>query len=207
MDPISSFISQHVREGDVALDIGANQGLYTRELVAMGARVFAAEPNPRILPILQVQAPGATFIEAAVSDRTGTAEFFVDLREGLGGAASSLNQLDGMEEVTERVTVPLTTIDMICAEREISPSFIKVDVEGHEKAVFNGARETIARCRPAMIFEFWETWWTNGVSDIFDQLAPDYDLVILQTGENAKDVYPFEARDGVVDIGCIPLRS
>ena len=47
MDPIEDFITRYVESRQVVLDIGANQGLYTRTILARGARVYAFEPNCR----------------------------------------------------------------------------------------------------------------------------------------------------------------
>jgi FkbM family methyltransferase len=210
MDPIARFIRQYVESGQVVLDIGANQGLYTRTMLARGAQVYAFEPNPEMAQTLSrnLRDPRLEVVQKAVADRTGTTDFHVDLRPGVGAVASSVHQLDDLQGMTKRITVDCTTVDAFCGERKIRPQFIKVDVEGSERAVFAGARETIARNAPFMVFEFWETWWRRGIADIFEQLAPGYDLVVLETGEDACALYLAEGdsgrRAGSVDIGCIP---
>jgi FkbM family methyltransferase len=210
MDPIERFIRQHVDSGNTALDIGANQGLYARTMLSRGSRVYAFEPNPEMAQTLSrnLRNPRLEVVQKAVADRTGTIDFHVDLRPGVGAVASSVHQLDDLHGLTRRITVECTTVDAFCGERKIRPQFIKVDVEGGERAVFAGARETIARNVPFMVFEFWETWWRRGISDIFEQLAPDYALVVLATGEDAYALYTAEGdsgqRAGSVDIGCIP---
>jgi len=210
MDPIDRFIRRYVERGSHVLDIGANQGLYARTMLARGAHVYAFEPNPDMAAILSrnLRNPRLEVVPKAVSDRTGTIDFYIDLRPGIGAVASSVHQLDDLKDLTQRISVDCTTVDVFCRERNLRPQFIKVDVEGGERPVFAGARETIARDAPVMVFEFWETWWRRGISDIFDQLAPDYDLVVLGTGEDAVALYMAEGdsgrRAGSVDIGCIP---
>jgi FkbM family methyltransferase len=210
MDPIDRFIRQYVESDSTVLDIGANQGLYARAMLSRGARVYAFEPNPEMAQTLSrnLRNPRLEVVQKAIADRIGTVDFHIDLRPGVGAVASSVHRLDDLEGVTKQITVECTTVDAFCSERRIRPQFIKVDVEGGEREVFAGARETIARNAPFMVFEFWETWWRRGISDIFEQLAPDYDLVVLGTGEDAYALYTAEGdsarRAGSVDIGCIP---
>jgi FkbM family methyltransferase len=210
MDPIDRFIRQYVESDSTVLDIGANQGLYARTMLSRGARVYAFEPNPEMAQTLSrnLRNPRLEVVQKAIADRIGTVDFHIDLRPGVGAVASSVHRLDDLEGVTKQITVECTTVDAFCSERRIRPQFIKVDVEGGEREVFAGARETIARNAPFMVFEFWETWWRRGISDIFEQLAPDYDLVVLGTGEDAYALYTAEGdsarRAGSVDIGCIP---
>jgi len=210
MDPIDRFVRQYVESGSTVLDIGANQGLYARTMLSRGARVYAFEPNPEMAQTLSrnLRNPRLEVVQKAIADRVGMVEFHIDLRPGVGAVASSVHRLDDLEGVTRQITVECTTVDAFCGERRIRPQFIKVDVEGGEREVFAGARETIARNAPFMVFEFWETWWRRGISDIFEQLAPDYDLVVLGTGEDAYALYTAEGDSGrcvgSVDIGCIP---
>src|SRR5437763_2433232 len=49
------FYRQFVNSGDFVIDIGANVGLKTRALLALGARVLAVEPNPICLERLKEQ--------------------------------------------------------------------------------------------------------------------------------------------------------
>ncbi len=52
---------------------------------------------------------------------------------------------------TQSVKVTVDTLDN--QARELSPTFIKVDVEGMEVDVLRGARETLARSMPALFVE------------------------------------------------------
>jgi len=210
MDPIADFIERYLSPGSVAFDIGANRGDYARAMLAKAGSVYAFEPNPEMATVLRSSIEDARMqvIRSAVGDQTGPVEFHIDRRAGLDAMASSVHRLDGMGGMTETVTVECTTLDGFCAARRIAPSFIKIDTEGNEGAVFAGAQRTIRRHRPFIVFEFWESWWRRGVSDIFKMLAPRYDLIVLGTGEDAAALYAEHGDDGTqtgsVDIGCIP---
>jgi len=51
------------------------------------------------------------------------------------------------------VTVPLQSVDELCAELDFQPDLVKIDVEGYELAVLRGARATLGRCRPPLFLE------------------------------------------------------
>lgn len=205
-------MTQWIRPGDCVLDVGANQGLFFArllDLVGDAGSVHAFEPNDELVPKLRELAAGrpAVVNEVGVSDHVGTAEFFVDARAALGGVASSLEKLHGMHGTNnvKPVTIRLTSLDTYCAQQHISPQFIKIDVEGHELGVLRGAAQTINRCRPILVFEFWESWWNRGVKQIFDYLKRDYVLVRVEDGVVVNDWYESHAGDGTVNIGCIPV--
>lgn len=208
-DPLLTFIHENFK-GGVALDIGANHGLYTVPLASIAERVFAFEPIPDAAQDLRLRGlPNVTVIQTAVSDKEGRTTLHVDTRPDQLGVASSLARLSGMEAVTTPLQVSTVSIDAFCIANRVRPSLIKIDVEGHEFSVVKGGLKTIIQYQPVLIFEFWETWWKIGKFDlIFDWLSPLYHLTVIQTGENARKIYGNETRpfrNGVsVDIGCVP---
>jgi FkbM family methyltransferase len=137
----------HVRPGDTVLDVGAHVGYYTLlSAVLAGPRgsVWAFEPNPRNCAFLRRHAEingcaNVRVTEAAVSDAAGRARVDFGTGSGTGHLAG-----DGAIEVE---TVRL---DDFVRERGIAPTAVKVDVEGAERRVLDGARETLARHRPVL---------------------------------------------------------
>lgn len=208
MDDLERFIRYHVTPDDVVVDIGANQGIYTKMFSQLAKTVYCLEPNPTIFALLKKNVPGANVhpLQMAASDRTGEIDFYLDKRPEMGGVASSVNVLDGMGGAVEKVSVKATTIDRLCEDFGIVPTFIKADVEGHEPALFRGARETIKRHQPLLVFEFWESWWDNGFSDLFAELEQSYHLVRIQDGANASHAYRMGRGDKTVDIAALPRR-
>lgn len=164
-----------VHPGAVALDVGANVGAYTLLLgqwARPGGRVFAFEPAPEAFDGLtrHVALNGlgdqVTPVRAAAAATTGTATLAVD---GLSGA----NRLDGSAG-GERVRT--VTLDDFCRREGITPSFIKIDVEGAELDVLRGARETIRRAgdRLALFVEMHPTIWREtgiAAADVQAELA------------------------------------
>jgi FkbM family methyltransferase len=197
----------HLRPGDVALDVGANAGQYSRILRDRGCKVIAFEPNPKIARQCRDNVAGIEVVESAVSDRIGHTAFYVATRPY--ALASSFHQLNGMVGQTEKITVSTTTVDAFCRDRKVAPKFIKIDVEGNELSVIKGAQKVICRHRPYIIFEFWESWWNRGGKDIFAMLNPRYELIVAQTGMPAFSHYnslgsQLDASNETVDIICTP---
>lgn len=175
-------------------------------MTATGARVVAFEPNPDVQDALAAGLPpSAEIVRAAVSDTEGAAAFFLDRRPGLDGMASSLLQLDGMDGAPQ-VTVPTVTIDVFCAERRLHPEFIKIDAEGAEPMILAGARNTIARYRPVLVFEMWETHWQR-YREVVNWLAADYHMIRLSDRAPVPAAYINSACFGVADILAVPRTA
>lgn len=136
-----------VKPGDWFVDIGANVGIYTLWLAQFGVRVIAVEPDASAVRLLRENVIrngyDVEIHRAALSDRVGTAR----LTSGLGAG----NHLTGAE--TEGQDVPLTTLDMIIGRRTVAG--MKVDVEGAEGLVLQGARVALSEGRISNIQLEW----------------------------------------------------
>lgn len=207
-NPVARFIRRRIQPGSVAFDIGAHHGRYTAQLAKSCRLVYAFEPNPESVTRLRANTTrftNVTVVPKAVTDRSGHIEFHIDTRPQWAGVASSVHVLDDLAHAGQirTIGVDAITIDEFCAEG-IVPQFMKIDVEGNEPAVIEGARRIIAEARPVLVFEFWETWWERGYREIFHELARYYDLVRLQDGSDAMALYSRKACNGIADIGAIP---
>ena len=139
-----------------AIDIGSNNGVTTMVLARHFQKVEAFEPNPllasRVAPGLPAH---ARLRQLALSDSTGEAELRIPVCSGvaLAGWASLDTPQVGDAALWQRVKVEKRTLDSFDFQEV---DLIKIDVEGHEMAVLEGARNTIQRHRPWMIVEVWE---------------------------------------------------
>lgn len=138
-----------------ALDIGANRGIWAHEMARIAPAVLAFEPNPKLFAFLNRAARKPVLCRAdALSDQSGEAELLVPGEKGrYSNQGASLNPDKVGDSAHMRVTVKTATLDSL----DPPPvGFMKIDVEGHERAVLEGARGVIARDRPAMIIEIEE---------------------------------------------------
>ncbi|MBB5518698.1 FkbM family methyltransferase [Amphiplicatus metriothermophilus] len=151
---ISKLFARYVRSGDTVADIGANIGvtaLKLAQLVGPHGRVVAFEPHPDTAARLRaaVARSGARQVdvqELALSDAAGTAR--LARPPGNAGAAT----LATGSEPYPALTVRTARLDDVAADWP-SLRLMKIDVEGAEAAVIEGARQTLARLQPIVIFE------------------------------------------------------
>lgn len=139
--------------GSGCVDIGCHEGLFLREFTKLAPRGlhWAFEPIPHLAARLRSEFASVRVVEAALSDRSGEASFFV-LPEA--PARSSLHSRDfiACAGVRQEIKVRTETLDAaIPAHQKID--FIKIDVEGAEGLVVAGGMDTIARNRPFIVFE------------------------------------------------------
>lgn len=138
-----------VKPGDVVYDVGANVGFYTllaSRLVGPGGRVFSFEPLPRNIKYLRrhLDANGVTNVtvfEGAVSDRSGTARFDVDAIPEM----TRLSAGGSLEVQTFQID------ELIAAGQATVPTLMKIDVEGAEADVLEGARDLLTRHHPTVL--------------------------------------------------------
>lgn len=136
---------QRLRPGDLFLDIGANIGIYTILALDLGAEVIAVEPNARNAQRLRdniaLNGYAATVLEAAVSSEPGTVRITTHL--------DSYNHL-----VTEGgAEVAATTLDDLLGDR--TAAGVKIDVEGAERLVLEGASRALAEHRIGVLQLEW----------------------------------------------------
>lgn len=116
-----------------------------------GWRGLNVEPSPEYFPRLARARPGDVNIQAAAGDAEGTLTFWAYPASGLSTGdpvTAAQHRADGLEAVA--FEVPVHRIDRLAAEHELGPiDFLKVDVEGMERAVLTGA--DLPRLRPRIV--------------------------------------------------------
>jgi FkbM family methyltransferase len=165
--------------GDILFDIGANIGIYTLLAASNNPRgtVIAVEPMPanvaRLCDNVAVNALGnVTPCCLGASAKAGLEDFHLASLE----SGSSMHSIgDGAmtrefgESVAMRVTVPVTTIDLL-AERFGTPALVKIDVDGAEDEVLSGAAAVLRD--PGLRSLLVEFNWTNDHPHDEKRLAP-----------------------------------
>jgi FkbM family methyltransferase len=140
-----------VRPGSRCLDIGANAGAYSYFMRRAGGLVEAFEPIPELAQDLRRRfGNGIAVHQVAASDANGTVEIHVPWLDGKPAYGYSSCEVGAKWENETAFTVETRTIDSF-GFRDVS--LMKIDVEGHELAVLEGAARTIAESRPALIIE------------------------------------------------------
>jgi FkbM family methyltransferase len=174
-----------IERGDVVLDIGANVGAHTvafSHLVGKRGRVFAFEPVPgnveRLRQTVQRRSRYAniSIVPRAVGNPAGVAERVMVKVPGDDLTQASLTphsagSWEGNPDLHQYPTL-LTSIDAQMAKAHLEcVDFVKIDVEGGELDVIQGAKRTLTRSGPLVYCEVYEKWQASfgyTPSDLFE---------------------------------------
>lgn len=164
-------VLQYIIKGDVVLDIGANVGLWAIQLskkVTNTGRVYAFEPMKSTFRELEKRTskfPNIILQNLGVSDRIGAEIILFDpvaitpLGATIARTANHLNKSERFKEAT----IQIDTLDNMFSDFTENIKFIKVDVEGHELQVVQGAFNFISKHKPIFFIEILREYWIDGM--------------------------------------------
>lgn len=141
-----SLLVSEVNEGDVCIDLGSNIGyttLYMCHKVGKTGTVYAIEPDPWNVNLLKKNITEnhyediCSITECAISDKTEEIEFWQSDK-------SNLSSVTKTQHSTQSIKVKAYSIPDFLADKKY-PNFIKMDIEGHEVKVFEGALDYFAK--------------------------------------------------------------
>ncbi|GAB6050846.1 hypothetical protein JCM16106_16950 [Hydrogenophilus islandicus] len=182
------FVRRLTGPGAIALDIGANHGVYAISMAAAGAaQVIAFEPTTAAgsLFAAAIEANGfearVSWVHAGLSDHSGEARIATGLN-------TELSNLQGGGEQWESIRL-LTLDDFVARHPLPSVDFVKMDVEGEERAVLRGGRRFFETHSPLVMFELKHGNVVNeGLIEDFQTLG--YEIWRLVPG--ARALMPFD---------------
>jgi FkbM family methyltransferase len=163
-----------LRPGDVYYDIGSNSGVYSIDaaLTIPDLTVYALEPQPSLAYHIRRS------IEANGLQRVRCLEVLLGQKDGesvLHIPSHSIHaSIVPREGRSRELRLPMRTLDSLIMSKEIeAPDVIKIDVEGAETTVFEGARQTLRTNNPSVICEADENLVRMGlqVENVFDCLS------------------------------------
>jgi FkbM family methyltransferase len=206
------FFRDYLKLGDKVIDVGANVGDITltasRQIGLLG-RVWAIEPHPRIFRFLVGNlklnvAENVQVINAAAGQRHSEVGFTDDRRDDMNRIGQG------------RLMVTVRPLDELVTYRG-KIALLKIDVEGFEKFVLNGAPELLARtqCVHFEISKVHFSWFGYEIDDVlgilqkqgFDvfriprngqlqRIAASYDSDSVENLVAVRDVAEFSQRTG-----------
>lgn len=196
------YLKRLVPKEAVTVDIGANLGLYTRELARCSKRVHAFEPSRAMAALLQrTSAANVRIHEIALSDHYGVSALNmpIDGDDPVYSLASLQPLPDNGSCAVTHELVEVARLDRVIRE---DVAFVKVDVEGHELEVLKGATGVIERSKPIFLVETEERHRPGATASIFAFFASkDYTGFFLRD-RNVVPVSEFDA-DQMQDVSAL----
>lgn len=200
---VSSFLQRVVQAGDIAVDIGANQGFHTLTLglrVGPTGHVWAFEPHPRTVRFLvdNVASIGlhhiVTVVEAAAWSEEGAMTFRARSGEAAGSYVKGAYSVPDDRVPGDDIEVVTVDIAAFLTDLPRPPKLIKLDAEGSERVILTAAQDLLRRTRPIVVLEFlpaahlaaseaaeWEQWLRD-LGYVIAQLDPNGMPVALPSG-------------------------
>ena len=160
---LAKYLIEHVKVNSNLIDIGAHFGYFTLLVsdLAPEGMVLSYEPAPFTYAILNKNCANKHNIvinHKAVSNKNGEVTFYIyDI------LYSEYNSVENKQYTNEtwyrhsrvhNISVPAINIDSII---DFKADFIKIDVEGHEYQIINGATKYLTKHNPSIILEIINT--------------------------------------------------
>ena len=151
-DKYSKALLAQLRSNDIVWDIGANMGLYSVEFaenLSTDGQVYAFEPVPEIFLKLTENTslhPQVSCLNLALSDTSGIA--FIEKGKDPLLATSKIVDVQSKESIQIQT---YTGDELILLGKALNPTFLKIDVEGHELSVIKGLIKILASNPPRII--------------------------------------------------------
>jgi FkbM family methyltransferase len=190
------WATEFVSRGQVVWDIGANVGMFAfaaAHLAGTKGQVFAIEADiwlagllRRTQQSLSVNNASVEVIPVAVSESLGIARFNIARR---GRSTNYLSNSSGSTQtggVRESVSVVTVTLDWL-AQNLPPPDVLKIDVEGAELRVLEGARNLLATAQPIVLCEV-DAGNSQGVADLLHSYK--YTMFDLEIGSAGRKPLP-----------------
>ncbi len=145
-DVYRNFKTSPRPDGSILLDVGSNIGLVSLDRCLRNAklRTYCFEPHPETCSLLRLNvelnqlSDRITVYNYAVSDHTGNIAIMAGSNDNMAKTVES-------DEPAKSGAIQVTcwTLDALCSDHNITPTYLKVDVEGHELSVLTGARNVL----------------------------------------------------------------
>ena len=155
-DSLTVRVMQRCLKTDsICIDVGCHEGLVLQSMLKLSpdGRFYIFEPLPELFEKLKANFPSTqiTFSNLALSNETGVVSFnHVVSNPSYSGLRK--RTYDRPDETDCTISVSTDRMDNVIPEGD-HIDLIKIDVEGAELQVLQGAVGTIKRCRPIVIFE------------------------------------------------------
>ena len=157
-----AFLLNHIKKGQICVDIGAHKGGYLywlQKAVGETGKVYAFEPQPILYEYLQKVKEKMAWERAeinkyAISSEKGNFDLFIPQHGSkTSPGATLIGEKMSKDMPFERVKVETLSLDSFFSDKKALPDLLKIDVEGNELKVFEGASNILTKKQPTLLFE------------------------------------------------------
>lgn len=161
-DCIFKYLGENNHIKGSAIDAGAHYGIHSLSFSKHFERVFSFEPNPVIFSILDFNIThnnsqkNIQLFNCALSSQKGHMELF-DYKDGnTGGATLEMRHVKD-PDTRYKYDCEVNMLDSIEDIANEDIGLLKIDTEGHEYDVLQGAKKMIAKHKPVILMEDWDS--------------------------------------------------
>ena len=209
----ADFFMRFLKPDSIVIDVGAHIGEYTllsSDLVGSSGKVYAFEAQPNTFSTLRENVTlnnltNVTLNSVAVSDNTGEIEFEIHDEPSISSIRKPSKDTPQSQNT---VVVPTITLDNYCQQHNLdNVTLIKVDVEGAEKLVFQGAEHLMTLSpeqSPTWIFEYSPSAYQSfgySANALFDLLIHHgYQIYRYSQGGTISEFTPNSPARGIINL-------
>ena len=158
-EPLTThLVNEEIRSGMKIIDIGSNIGYYAileSRLVGKSGKIFSIEPSPTNFELLKENLElqnekNFELYNLAIGDKNEEIEFLISKK-------SNWSKIKGKTDIVgenEVIKVSSKTLDEFCEQNKIENiDLIRMDVEGYEFNIINGAEKILKKFKPIIMIE------------------------------------------------------
>ena len=171
-----NLVKKFIKSGTDSIDVGVYRGVYSYEMSKYSEKVHSFEPNPIIFKYIDKNLKkfikNIHLYNFALSNQNKTINLKIPIRNSNSNkeifeeyyemGRATIHNENNFENY-ENFEIQTKTIDELSFDNKIS--FIKIDVEGHELEVIEGAKNTIKRDKPVLLVEIEKQYTKKEVAE------------------------------------------
>jgi FkbM family methyltransferase len=190
------LLADLARDAKTVFDVGANVGLTSlvmSAVLAEGGKVYAFEASESACLVIRENLllngleTRVEIVNAVVSESSGVVHRF-NWNFVAGNASVAMDSPSGTQIPLNKASLAL---DDFVAQTRDPPNFVKIDVEGAERAVLSGMREVLQESRPIVLVEI-HSWPEMSLQQNVSEILPvlhnaDYGLFDVRDGHETTE--------------------
>lgn len=171
-----NLVKTFIKSGTDSIDVGVYRGVYSYEMSKYSEKVHSFEPNPIIFKYIEKNLKkfikNIHLYNFALSNQSKTINLKIPIRNSNSNkeifeeyyemGRATIHNENNFENY-ENFKIKTKTIDELSFDNKIS--FIKIDVEGHELEVIEGAKNTIKNDKPILLVEIEKQYTKKEVAE------------------------------------------